>query len=65
MARPRTNPEIELSPSVQRLADVITELRISKAKFAARLGMSASGINTIFLKDGASDLYGSCQGHRV
>ena len=53
MARPRTNPEIELSPSVQRLADVITELEISKAKFAGRLGMSASGINTIFLKDGA------------
>ena len=53
MARPRTKPKIELSPSVQRLADVITELEISKAKFAGRLGMSASGINTIFLKDGA------------
>ena len=53
MARPRKNPKIELSPSVQRLADVITELEISKAKFAGRLGMSASGINTIFLKDGA------------
>jgi hypothetical protein len=53
MARPRKKDEFGLSPSVQRLADVITELEISKAKFAGRLGMSASGINTIFLKEGA------------
>ena len=52
MARPKTKPGPILPPSTERLGQLIEELRLSRVKFANQLGMSSSGINALFLKEG-------------
>ncbi len=53
MSRPKTKAGPELPPATLRLDEVIKELKLSRAKFAEKLGMSSSGINALFLKKGA------------
>jgi len=53
MARPKTKAGPELPPATLRLDEVIKELKLSRAKFAEKLGMSSSGINALFLKENA------------
>ena len=42
-----------MPPATLRLDEVIKELKLSRAKFAEKLGMSSSGINALFLKENA------------
>ena len=42
-----------MPPATLRLEEVISELGLSRVKFAERLGMSTSGLGALFLKEGA------------
>ena len=53
MARPKKKAGPELPPATLRLEEVISELGLSRVKFAERLGMSTSGLGALFLKEGA------------
>ena len=48
MGRPRINPAPDLLPETQRFSDLIDELGFSRREFALRLGMSPSGLGTLF-----------------
>ena len=48
MGRPRINPAPDLLPETQRFSELIEELGFSRREFALRLGMSPSGLGTLF-----------------
>ena len=48
MGRPRINPAPDLLPETQRFSDLIDDLGFSRREFALRLGMSPSGLGTLF-----------------
>ncbi len=50
MSRPKTNPEIQLPPSTQRLRLVVKESGLSNTEFARRIDMSSSGFGNLFLR---------------
>ena len=53
MARPKKKAGPELPPATLRLEEIISELGLSRVKFAERMGMSTSGLGALFLKEGA------------
>jgi transcriptional regulator with XRE-family HTH domain len=53
MARPKKKVGPELPHATIRLEEIISELGLSRGKFAERLGMSTSGLGALFLKEGA------------